>query len=96
MKKIMNLFKTKSNFDSSLSSAEEIVAIKSQFIKGSCINDKEVETRTDYIFYSNGNILLKSYRNNRLYSVSMMKYNYYLNKIISQHKQTSDKAYLIP
>ena len=70
----------------------EIVETKSKTVTGSFINDKEVETKTDYIFYSDGTVLLKSYRNNCLYSVSLMKDNYYLRSIASQQK-TSAKAY---
>jgi hypothetical protein len=67
-----------------LSVSGDIVTTKSRFVKGSFINDKEVETKTDYIFYSNGNVLLKSYRNNYLYSVSLMKDSDTLRSSISK------------
>jgi len=51
----------------------DIVATKNQIVTGSLINDREVETKTEYIFYSNGKILSKSYRNNSLYSVSLKR-----------------------
>ena len=51
----------------------DIVATKNQIVTGSLINDIEVETKTEYIFYSNGKILSKSYRNNSLYSVSLKR-----------------------
>lgn len=52
-----------------------ILAVKSSTVSNSCINDVEVETKTDHIFYANGNIISKSYRNNRLCAISFSKAN---------------------
>ena len=60
----------------------DIVTTESKIVRGSLINNKEVETKTDYIFYSNGNILLKSYRNNYLCSVSLIKDSKHIHNIL--------------
>jgi hypothetical protein len=68
---MVNIKTASESFKSHISGT--ILAIKSNKVTGSFINNKEVETRTDYIFYANGKVLSKSYRNNRLCTVSLSK-----------------------
>lgn len=72
MPKLFKTFKPTSHV-SEQSMFGGIVAIKSNTVPNSFINDVEVETKIEHIFYANGNIISKSYRNSRLCAVSLSK-----------------------
>lgn len=89
----MKIKKVPKTFQSSNPISEQsmfggIIAVKSNIASDSFINNKEVEAKTDYIFYANGNVLSKSYRNNRLCAVSLSKEKEIQSKRISELTST--------
>ena len=52
---------------------DDAMMIKSDFITGCFINDREVETRIDRFIHKSGKVLTKVYQNNHLLMINIAK-----------------------